>query len=109
MWGKPFKSRLFTACRLQIGRVGTYRQVVHLTITVSRKVQDKVYIRTNIITYRQFCIKERVPAEPVVLTLFCFMYQSSRAIFKECGCNGDHLPIFCRLLFETNSNLSNVG
>ena len=24
--------------------------------------------------------------------LFCFMVQSSRAIFKECGCNDDHLP-----------------
>ena len=36
------KSRLFNACRLQIGRVGTYRQVLHLTITVCRKVQHKV-------------------------------------------------------------------
>ena len=41
------KSRLFNACRLQIGGVGTYRQVLHLTITVCRKLQDKVYIRTN--------------------------------------------------------------
>ena len=30
-------------CRLQIGRVGTYRQVLHLTITACRKLQDKVY------------------------------------------------------------------
>ena len=31
------------------------------------KVQHKVYIRTNIITYHHFfCIKERVPAEPSV-------------------------------------------
>ena len=43
-----YKSKLFNACRLQIGRVGTYRQVLHLTITVCRKLQDKVYIRTNI-------------------------------------------------------------
>ena len=41
------KSRLLNGCRLQIGRVGTYRQVLHLTITVCRKVQHKVYIRTN--------------------------------------------------------------
>ena len=39
----------FNACHLQIGRVGTYRLVLYLTITVRRKPLDKVYIRTNII------------------------------------------------------------
>ena len=34
--------------------IGTYRKVLHLTITVCRKLQDKVYIRINIITYCQF-------------------------------------------------------
>ena len=68
-------------------RVGNYMQVLHLTITVCRKLQDKVYIRSNIRTYcNLFFIKERVPAEQT--PLFCFMHQSSRAIFKECGCNG---------------------
>ena len=33
-----------------------------------------------------FFIKERVPAEPWVLTNPTFLL----AIFKECGCNGDH-------------------
>ena len=41
------KKWIFNACRLQIGRVGTYRQVLHLTIPVSRKLRDKV-IRTNL-------------------------------------------------------------
>ena len=40
---KYCKIRLFNACRLQIGRVGTYRQVLRLTITVCRKLQDKAY------------------------------------------------------------------
>ena len=31
-----------------IGRVGTNRKVVHLTITVCRKLHDKVYLGTNI-------------------------------------------------------------
>ena len=63
------------SCRLQIGRVGTYRQVLYLTITVCQKVQHKVYIGTNIITYHHFfCIKERVPAEPGVLTNPTFLF-----------------------------------
>ena len=38
------------------------------------KVQHKVYIRTNIITYHHFfCIKER--------SQHCVMHRSSRAIF----------------------------
>ena len=40
------KSRLFNASHLQIGRVSTYRQVLHLTISVCRKIQHKGYIRT---------------------------------------------------------------
>ena len=32
----------FNACRFQIGRVGTYRQVLHLTITVCSKVQQYI-------------------------------------------------------------------
>ena len=39
----PVEQYSFNACCLQIGRVGTYRQVLHLTITVCRKLQDKVY------------------------------------------------------------------
>ena len=37
---------LIISCLFPIGRVGTYRQVLHLvikTITVCRKLQDKVY------------------------------------------------------------------
>ena len=67
------KIYFFNACCLQIGRVGTYRQVLHSTITVYRKLQDKVFIRTNYIYY--FCIfKERVPAEPGLLTNPTFLF-----------------------------------
>ena len=59
--------------------LGTYRQVLHLTITVCRKLQDKVDNRTNIISTVKFFwhflnLKERVPAEPGVLTKITFLF-----------------------------------
>ena len=48
------KILLFNVCHLQIGRVGTYRQVLHLTITVCRKLQDKVYYIIEILYCQYF-------------------------------------------------------
>ena len=44
------KSRLFNAYHLQIGRICTYRQVLHLTITVFRKLHD------IILSFRQYFV-----------------------------------------------------